>query len=423
MENPPEPVILLAAHLGYDVGRARWDRVKNSTRQSDEEEGILLSNLGEPQVLFVADGDFKQGYWTSLAFTRDSKKLIGTLERTPGSVTRFLLGQRVGEVRSFDLTAVNKRKRGNDNSKSTLLMTARNIHHNILATPSGVSREPLLLARWDARFQKIEVVALRGPKESVRRRFPIPRSDQITPHTDSSICVTLTPRAKMLVLGTSCTEWKDRGRAATQWGDVKGWDLRTGKPRFEDSREGSRVLAVACSADGKLIAAAGGHFEERPFRQTRYEGRVVCWKGGFEKKHFDVSLPNHQVHCLAFSPDNNTLVIGGLDGTVKWIDVKDGTVTKSLEVASRSGKSRGRIECLAFSPDGKLLAVGTGSWNRGNKWGMTFLIDVRQGTITKVPSSQENHVITCVAFAPDGKYLATGGMEGILKLWQITPGK
>lgn len=225
------------------------------------------------------------------------------------------------------------------------------------------------------------------------------------------------------MLGTGCSESKEGARTRTWWGDVKAWDLRTGQPHFADAWEGDQVLAVACSTDGKLFAAAGGHSAATPASPNRFDGRVVCWEQGSKKKRFDLSLPNHQVHCLAFSPDNNTLVTGGLDGTVKWIDVKGGTVVKSMEVASQSGKSLGRIECLTFSPDGKLLAVGTGSWNLGNKWGETFLIHVRQGTIKKVPFSQENHAITCVAFSPNGKHLATVGMEGILKLWQINPGK
>lgn len=386
-----------------------------------------LAGLGEPQVLFFADGDWTSGYFTSLGFTQDSKSLVGTLQRNPGSRALFLLGQRVGEVRSFGVTAVDKG--ADETPKSNLLMMARNIHYEILTTPAGACREPLLLARSDSRLKEIAVVALRatnsGAEETLVGQFPIPRNEKMANHTDCSICPTVTPEATMLVLGTGCSEseLEEGHRSVTWWGDVKAWDLRIGEPRFGDAWEGNQVLAVACSADGKLIAAAGGHSAATPASPNRYDGRVVCWEQGFEKIRFDLPLPNHQVHCLAFSPDGKTLVAGGLDGTVKWIDLIEGSVVKSMDVASQSGRTLGRCESLAFSPNGKLLAVGVGSWNRGNKWGETFLIDVRQGMVHKVPSSQENHVITCVAFSPDGKYLATGGMEGVLKLWQINGGE
>lgn len=389
------------------------------TTAGGADRATRFDRLGEPQVLFVADGDWTSGYWTSLAFTQDSKSLVGTLERNPGSGALFLLGHRVGEVRSFDVTAAGK--------GSALLMSARNAHYEILTTPSGASREPLLLARSDGQLKEIEVMAVRttnsGPEESLIGRFSIPRNEKMTPQADCSVCLAVTPVMETLVLGTGCSEWKKGARSATSWGDVKAWNLESGEPRFTDAWEGNQVLAIACSANGTLVAAGGGHSAPTPLSPNRYDGRVVCWEKSFEKLRFDLTLPNHQVHCLVFSPDNKTLVTGGLDGKVTWIDVTQGTVMKSLDIASQSGKSLGRIECLAFSPEGTLLAVGTGSWNRGNKWGETFLVDLRQDEVHRVPSSQENHVITCVAFSPDGKYLATAGMEGVLKLWQIDGGK
>jgi WD40 repeat protein len=150
---------------------------------------------------------------------------------------------------------------------------------------------------------------------------------------------------------------------------------------------------------------------------------VVCWEANSWKRRFDLSLPDDQAHYLAFSPDGATLATAGIHGAVKWIDVTRGAVVKSLDVASRSGKTLGRVQSLAFSPNGRLLAAAVGSWNRGNKWGETFLIDVQTTKVYRVPSSQEDHVVTCVAFSPDGQYLAAGGMAGVLKVWEISSGK
>lgn len=382
---------------------------------------------GEPTVLFGANGDQAPGYWTSLAFSHDGKSLVGTVQRIPESFSRRLVPQRDSEVWSFNVTAINEG--ADESSKPNLLLTDRNSHVEILATPSGTCLEPLLLIRSGRPFGKVEVVSLRvtdsGPEQTLVGEFPIPRNEKMTSHAACSISTTVTPEATFLVLGTGCSdgEYEDGRTSVTWWGDAKAWNLQSGEPCFADAWEGNQVLGVASSADGKFIAVAGGHSSPGFFSGDQYHGRVVCWEQDFKKIRFDLAVPSHEIGCLAFAPDNNSLVTGGLDGTVKWIDLRQGTVVKSMDVASQSGKSLGRVETIAFSPDGSLLAVGAGCWNRGNKWGETFLIDVRDGAVQKVPSSQEEHVITCVAFSPNSKYLAAGGMEGPLKVWRIDSAK
>jgi hypothetical protein len=381
-----------------------------------------FAGLRKPRTLFVANGDdWERGSFGSLAFTQDSSSLVASLSRLPGSGTRFLLGQRVGEVRSFDLPA--------ENGGSKVITTGPNLAYEILRTPSGACQKPLVIVRWDHRKTKdialLQIVE-NEPKPSVLRQPEVAPENQQDYNSGTYQAVATTTSGKTFILGAGWTEFKKGSRSLNDllWrGSVKAWDLQTGKLGFTDAWEGNQVLDVASSPDGMHVAAGGGHHAPTLLSPNRYEGRVVCWNEGFEKKRFDLVLPNHQVHCLAFSPDSKTLVTGGLDGVVKWIDVTQGKVVKSLDVASRSGKTLGRVESLAFSPDGNLLAAGVGSWNRGNKWGETFLIDMPKGEVYKVPSSQEDHVITCVAFSPDGKYLAAGGMEGILKLWQIDGGK
>jgi WD40 repeat protein len=398
--------ILIAFHFSAMTPAGEADKAKD------------FAGLRKPRTLFVANGhDWKHGSFGSLAFTQDSGSLVASLSRLPGSGMRFLLGQRVGEVRSFDLAA--------ENAGSKVITTGRNFAYEILRTPSGTCQEPLVIVRWDHRKPKdialLQIVE-KQPKPSVLRQFELAPENQEDLNAGPYQAIATTTSRKTFILGTGWTECKKGSRSLDDliWrGSVKAWDLQTGKARFADAWEGNQVLDVACSADGMQVAAGGGHRAPMPLSPNRYDGRVVCWDESFEKKRFDLALPDHQVHCLAFSPDSEILVTGGLDGVVKWIDVTQGTVVKSLDVASRSGKSLGRVESLAFSPNGNLLAAGVGSWNRGNKWGETFLIDVPKAEVYKVPSSQEDHVITCVAFSRNGEYLAAGGMEGVLKLWQI----
>jgi len=325
---------------------------------------------------------------------------------------------RVGEIRSFDLTA----KTG----VSKLLTTGEKLEYQILTTPSGACQHPLVLVRWVTPKTK-DIGLLRiGEKIdtlSVSERFDVSIKNRNKLVTFPSRAVLTTDSGKTLVLATGWIEHKQGSRSiedAICRGRVQAWDLETGKLRFEDNWEEDQIISVACSGDGVLVAAGGGHIAPTSLSPNRYDGRVVCWDENFIAKRFDIVLPRHQVHCLMFSPDNKTLLTGGLNGDVKWIDVTQGNVVTSLDVASKSGKSLGRVECLSISPDGKLVAVGVGCWNIGKKWGEIFIIDVSTGEVFGVPSSLEEHVITCVAFSPDGNYLAAAGMMGTLKLWQCS---
>src|SRR5207247_1044872 len=156
--------------------------------------------------------------------------------------------------------------------------------------PSGVSK-PIRLARLDAVRPDEVVVFQPGDDNTEPRKFPVPRAADVTIHTANLVCVMATPTVETLMVGTACMDWKDGARSATWWGDVKAWDLKTGTVRFADAWDGNQVLALACSANGKLIAAAGGHATTTLLGGDRYQGRVVCWEENFEKKRFDLTLP------------------------------------------------------------------------------------------------------------------------------------
>lgn len=388
-------------------------------QQRDDRIGGL-PKLGEPRVLYsdpenpTAEKDGASRSFSSLAFTRDSRSLVAAVEVF---LPRFLLTPlRSGEVRSFDVAG----------GGSRVVTAAEGEWIEILASPSGVCRDPLLLARGRmVGPQEVVVfqVASGVSDESILGRFPVPRAQQETSHTDDSICVTVTSEPATILLGTRRLDFEPGSDSPIWRGDVAAWDLNTSATRLAEPWDGWQVLDLTCSDDGEVIAAGGGRSREGLFGRSHYDGRVVCWDGELKKKLLDLTLPGHQVHCLTFSPDGMALVTGGLDGAVTWIDVARGVAVRSLNAASHSGKSMGRIESLAFSPNGELLAAGVGSYNRGNKWGEVLLIDANKAVVYEVPSSREDHVITSVAFSPDGKYLAAGSMTGVLKLWQFGVGE
>jgi WD40 repeat protein len=155
-------------------------------------------------------------------------------------------------------------------------------------------------------------------------------------------------------------------------GEIKLWNVATGKECATLGRLDTMVVALAFSPDGKTLASASR--------------TVKLWDvpSAKEKKEFG---PNEGV----------------------WLTMRNGEVVHRL---------RGSCWSVAFSPDGKTLAVGVGVLEDQTP-GAAILYDVATGQVrATVPGHQG--AVTCMAFSPDGKMLASADSRGTLKLWDVT---
>jgi WD40 repeat protein len=127
--------------------------------------------------------------------------------------------------------------------------------------------------------------------------------------------------------------------SASADGTVWMWDMTTGKNIVDSPLpHEDRVLGLAFSADGRLLASGG-------------ENRIVkiwdahSWKLLEEQRDLTGSI-----RSLMFHPtDSRQLVWGSSDGTVKiWDRIK-------REVTTLHGH-RDYVESVAFSPDGEWIA-------------------------------------------------------------------
>lgn len=158
------------------------------------------------------------------------------------------------------------------------------------------------------------------------------------------------------------------------------------------------ITAVAATADGRLVAAAGedGRLRLRPHdaaaagsrdMPTGHEGRV--WR-------------------LAFSPDGRWLASAGADGRVVVRDVGDDAVVAELTPHG------GPVYGVAFSPDGtRLASVGRDGHARlydTSTWREESMLRAHVGSAL------------AVAFAADGTVLATAGSDGTARIWSATDG-
>jgi WD40 repeat protein len=101
------------------------------------------------------------------------------------------------------------------------------------------------------------------------------------------------------------------------------------------------------------------------------------------------------VQTLAYTPDGNTLVSGGDDGTVRVWDAQSVRLVKTL------GPCEQAVQSVAVSPDGRVVLAG-GFDKEPRLWGL------ETGEIITHSLRRVRIGITVVAFSPDGERMAVG---------------
>jgi WD40 repeat protein len=188
-----------------------------------------------------------------------------------------------------------------------------------------------------------------------------------------------------------------------QDGIARLWDLTTNRPprAFQVDPERAGMVQVALSSDGKTLVAG------RVGLYATFGGGVRAWSvaTGSEIFHLDTWL-----YALAFSPDGRHLALSTLQDHASAVELWD------LRRGHRVGRFPGGVgvSALAFSPDGRTLAGG-------GMDGIVRLWDV-DGRSLLCPLSGHTNWVMCLAFSHDGATLASGGFDGTVRLWDV-PGR
>jgi Tol biopolymer transport system component len=171
------------------------------------------------------------------------------------------------------------------------------------------------------------------------------------------------------------------------------------------------VSQLVWSPDGNTLAVGG------KFSYLAQSDEPGVWLYDLDKLQAAPRLLkiNYQGHpglsaeSVAFSPDGHLLAAGGYDYTVRLWNVDTG---EQIGVLPGHGDT---VDVVAFSPNGKTLA--SGSW-----YHEVWLWDV-ESLSNKAILQNENHFagLYSAAFSPDGTLLASAGGE--LNVWDLASGE
>ena len=172
---------------------------------------------------------------------------------------------------------------------------------------------------------------------------------------------------------------------------IQRFDVADGRPIGEPravARSGTNVtLMVVPGGEQVVTTVDGGPTVVRDARTLRPLRSI---RGGGD--------------TAALSADGRTMVAGGRDGTVRFVDIGTGASRPAL------GRHAGAVVRATFSRDGR-TAVTAGEDNRMLVW------DVRRRAVRETLQSAAQ--ITGLAISPDGRTLYAGGLDGKVVMWDL----
>jgi WD40 repeat protein len=189
---------------------------------------------------------------------------------------------------------------------------------------------------------------------------------------------------------------------ASEDSPVRLWNVATGQVTATIAAANVRVIQLAFSHDGKLLAT-GGQLVDQAGGQTT----VGVWTVATGRPAIAITDFTQAVVAVAFSPDGDWFAAGDADdGTVHVWSISTGNSGTDF-VASGTNSVFG----VAYSPNGKDLAVAYRD-HTARLWSAATGEAVTTFT-------GHTDIVEGLAFSPDSNTLATASADGTLHLWAV----
>ncbi|MBL9084098.1 MAG: PD40 domain-containing protein [Planctomycetales bacterium] len=244
-----------------------------------------------------------------------------------------------------------------------------------------------LVTRWINEGAKYDAADAKADLVSIVPRKPHPNPPEAYRAAVPVTALAFSPDGKELAIGGYYE--------ITIWNTADGKLLR----RIKDVEQ--RTFGLAYSADGKLLAAAGGTpgVSGEAALYDPAKGTVVRRLGTMA----DVALG------CSFSPDGKQIAFCSADRSIRTYDVASGK--ESLLIEDHADW----VMTIAWSADGAKLVSGA-----RDKTSKVF--DAKTGdSLTTYPGHSET--VLSAVFAPDGKTVLSGGADKKIHVWNPADGK
>lgn len=159
----------------------------------------------------------------------------------------------------------------------------------------------------------------------------------------------------------------------------------------------SPIIAALLTPDGKYAVWATS------------DRRLTVWDTAFEKSRYVIKC-SKRVTVLALSHDNRYLIAGIGDGTLRILDLLDGTHRLM------SAMHKEPITALALTPDDRLIFSGSAG-------GTITIWDFATGGECQSLACPYDRAITGLAVSPNGQYVICGMQDGVLEAWDWVAGE
>ncbi|CAH1266020.1 NWD1 [Branchiostoma lanceolatum] len=178
---------------------------------------------------------------------------------------------------------------------------------------------------------------------------------------------------------------------------LKVWNLETGRlviTMEEDHAHYQHHALLTTTMDSHKVVSPAGKV-------------VNVWDIESGKLQFTLKGHEGAVSCLAVSHDNQCIITGAEDNTIKMWGTETG------ELKNTFSHHTDDLTCLKVTQDGRIVS--------GSKDTTLSVIDIENGEVVHRLEGH-SHPVYSLAITSDGKY-AVSGSDKVIKLWDLSKGK
>jgi WD40 repeat protein len=197
--------------------------------------------------------------------------------------------------------------------------------------------------------------------------------------------------------GVRTVAWSPKGTFFVTGGygfGIRGFDVKEKKELFNLAGD-RHVENLRITSDGKLLAASFGNGDIRLYD---LENRK-------EVHQFD-TVHEGGIWGMALAPNDNLLTTGGKDTHVYVFDIG---ARKRIHDLKHPGEVNGQ----AFTPDSRYLATGCSD-------SRIRIFDTKTGERVALIKGHERGTVPDLQFTSDGKLLASSGVDGTVRIWDVS---